>query len=441
MLEHSKKIHNNATLNKALSRPKAPKPQAPQPKRVLNGGVSRDVRTIESFIGRGGAGADWAFKALDPCSEQKEGGKRIPDRTASATVAFEGRSDALISAPTEVSAGEEWDCMIVAIPVPESPFLVFKRAAGGASWGTPNVHEMPSISSGNVVTATWKVNQDGWPSLGVNGAAYRTTYKGFSVVFDASDLNNEGRVYAGQLRGGITSRMTGDPGAGDFGNHPTYIIDQIPEGPQALDSACSGMVRMKAREGIYVPCRFTDPEHVYQKTPWSHINNAGTGAAGGSNVLGDVRYQFATVLGGTGGVEAGLPVTGGDPLLTRVVSGIDNTQVGVAMFMGIHKSANLDLKMRLGMEAQSDPGSPWSLFQEDAPLPDMSALTDFVVIQESLAMAYPERFNSFGALIPVIGEAVAAMAGWGIGKATKWLTNRYTNRKRGNARYVEEDVD
>lgn len=392
-----------------------------------------DAKLIEQFIGKRGGG-DWALRALDPCAELVTGAVRIPDKTIGSTASMAFVTDVLVSAPTGITAETEWDCMIVAMPFPEAPFWVWKKPSITTEWNLDpdQVIKFQGLSLGSVtqpnrVEGPFISSRDG-PTLGQFGSAYRTTYKGFSTVFDAPDLHNQGRVYAGQMRSEPnTNPMTIVPSGseGEF-DAMELFLNKIPVDVAGLQSACPGMVRMRATEGIYVPIHFNLQEHAYQPTVWGPVHQGDT--ANTTQYLHPIQFGFLDSEGQRHGAIGRLAGDFGNEI--AVCSGSDNTQLGVALFMGMSGAANLDIHCEMGLEVEPSVGSPWYPFQEDAPLPDVTALEEFVIVQDQLAVAYPERYNSFSALIPLIGQAVASLASWGVGTVTRWIGSKYSPKAK-----------
>jgi len=421
--------------------PKKRGQKSPRPQRqvALRGMGGTDTKYIENLIGRGGPGGAWAFKALDPCAEQEEGGLRIPDKTATDTACLEGRADLSVTAPAAVPSDGHWDCLLVSMPLPEAPIWYWTRVSGTDTWtAQPQFIFTPGLTGADLDIETG-VNYGSLktigPTLGQNGDAFRTTYKGFSVIHDSSDLHNEGRVFAGQIRAPPFVGTEPGPDGGPAFTRKFFTFGKIPQDTSALLSSCTEMVRFKAREGIYVPQRFNQPKHAFTSTDWRPLSV-------GSNPkdcegLFSLRYAFVDQ---TGAATQTVTVNGYSPNSDYVVSGADNTQMGVAFFMGIHKESTLDIKLRQCEEVQVAPASPWSFFAEPTPLPDEAAIRDVAIIMDELNVAYPERYNSFGALIPLIGQAVSALVGWGAGKVTNWLSRRY-GKKTAEKRLIYQDEE
>jgi hypothetical protein len=418
VLSHKAARQGQRNRNKVVSR-------YSKPTRGMQG---PDARLIEDFIGRGGSGGSWAFRALDPCAEQLAGGERIPDRTTGETVAFECRGDRTIMPPTDLADSAEWDCLILSMPIPEAPIWIFTKKTSDANWpAQPSIFGDPAVNPGyvwNVHDPTWWKLRSTGPTLGNYSEAFRTTFKGFSVLHDAPDLYNQGRVFLGQYRSHAIkvdyteSALTGNDKGAVTSN---LWFKKIPSDQSALLSACPGMVKMRAVHGAYIPSRFSNPVHTYTDTPWGYLRIDDTAVA--TRGLSAVTYEMTDGNGNNLGEHT---LTGTDASAWTVVSGTDNTQVGVCLFTGMAKQATLDIKLRFGLEAQAAPASPWSLFTEETPYPDEAAITEMAIIQDKMDTGYPESYNSFGALIPVIGGIVAEIARWGIGKATAWFTKRYS---------------
>lgn len=380
------------------------------------------------------------MKGLDPCADSIVGGTRIPDQTIGRTVAFEYKDDILVSAPSGVSADLEWDCLILQLPIPEMPYLICKKKSTDTAWLYRDLSDantlgvsLPSLNyakvRSNQLSTPWRAETEG-ATLGQICTAFRTTFKGVSVVFDAPDLHNEGRVYSGNIRTEITTaqvEIVDESGTTSTYNHPSYIIDKIPVDERALISVCPEMMRAKAREGAYLPARFMNQAHDYSKCSWEPIAHGDLVAK--TRFLGNVEVGFLDA-------DSTIPSWGGQQQLVNpgghavAISGTDNTQLGVMLFKGLSGAANLDIKMRMGLEFAASPGSPAAPAMADAPTADAKALEDFFLIQHKLDTAYPERYNSLGALIPLIGQAVSALAGWAIPKAANWVSNSLKPRRK-----------
>lgn len=242
-----------------------------------------DAQLIEDAIGMRGGGP-WVMKGLDPCADSIIGGTRIPDQTIGRTVAFEYKDDILVTAPSGVTADLEWDCLILQLPIPEMPYLICKKKSTDTAWLYRDLSDantlgvsLPSLNyakvRSNQLSTPWRAETEG-ATLGQICTAFRTTFKGVSVVFDAPDLHNEGRVYSGNIRTEITTaqvEIVDESGVTSTYNHPSYIIDKIPVDERALISVCPEMMRAKAREGAYLPARFMNQAHDYSKCSWEPI--------------------------------------------------------------------------------------------------------------------------------------------------------------------------
>jgi hypothetical protein len=404
--------------------------------KILGGSNGPNATMIEKMIGRGGAGGQWAFRALDPCAEQKTGGERIPDLTATSTVCFEGRVDRVINSPTQPTPVVNWDCLIVSMPLPEAPIWVFKKLSGGPSWGTPDVIYAPGVNYGTLKASSgtpWDTpGVPRFPTLGQEGVGYRTTYKGFSVIHNSNDLSNQGLVYGAQMRGMVGKSIHNIGNGTD--QQPQLSIEKIPYDAGALVSACPNYYRGPAKHGIYVPVRFSQSTHLYEPTDWARLSNDSTVTECKQTSM--VRYGFTNDQNApVPGYPLDWGYTDGDNAILYNVSGSDNTQMGIALFTGVAHDAILDIKLRMGMEAQPSPGGGWVLFQSDAPLPDKQALEDMIVIQDQLDVAYPEHMNSLGALIPIIGAALGNLLEYGAGKVVSWFSNRYNNQANTASRF------
>jgi hypothetical protein len=403
--------------------------------------VPKTVNAIEQCIGRTQAGGDFVIRALDPCAEVKTGGTCIPDLTANSTVAMNFNSDFTMVAPANLG-DEDWDAYIMLTNLPEAPVLYWTKKSSQADFDfndDPTIITAPSIvyasTESPLPLATsnkhpWELKTDG-PTLGQYSSAFRTTFKGLSCIVDMPTLNNEGRVHAGQLRIPPTeiTQLCGQVDAtGNIIKETgvsvnAYVIGKLPTNVAALKAACPNFLRSHARNGFYIPGFFNQSTHTYTPCPWDPM--ATTSRLEESRVIKGVHLEFIDETGKKAFDRVLTQRIGGSGDKYQVaVSGADNTQVGIAIISGVTKSAIFDLRLELGVEAVASANSPWYPFQRNAPLPDLAALQEHFIIQNQMAPAYVEKFNSAALLVPVIGAIVSTLVPMGIEYVTKWLKKR-----------------
>jgi hypothetical protein len=404
--------------------------------------ASATAKRVEQLIGKRGGG-EWAFRALDPCAENpySERACKIPDQTSSSTVALNMRTDFIIPAPSD----KKWDCMIVSLPFGEVPMIHMVKESTSDEWDLAtapfkHVHNYPSLVYGRVKanhgSGAFQAVTEG-PSFGQLGDQYRATYKGFSIVHIANDLTNEGMVYAGQISMPPSSKVLEVRDADDternINNSFTQLsVAKIPYNISALIASCPGYTRTKAKEGVYIANKFVNAAHKYTSTDWVPIIIGAQPSATTSTNTVEVSFvdeqknrQLTTLLADSVAGE------------TLTVSGYDNTQVGVVIFEGLNPLSSLDVKLRGGFEAVPAPSSAWFPFATESPMTDNEALEEFYSIQSRLPDAYPERYNSWGALIPLLANVASGVVGWGVERIRTALNQRYGPKPQ----YIEESVD
>jgi hypothetical protein len=405
-----------------------------------------DARAIEEHIGRGGAGGAWGMMALDPFAETLMSAVRIPDNTVGQTAAFLSRFEHTIAPPASLPLNTMWDCVVITLPFPEAPVLCFTKPSINPLFpvGLPDGPTGQTIllwgqavTPGSVTGNSSNILATPSPSFLTNAEAFRTTHKGISIIYDDAEIEKRGRVFGMQMRTAIQTitREGSDTDAGPpvvwDGEMSTSLQQhRIPLDQGSMYSTCPDMSRWLAKHGAYLVNRFTQPIHPYMSS------------SGRSRVVGDKDTRAKKVnlsfVYDDGTEQAyNLQYLG----KRAVVSGQDNTQIGIMLFKGLGSTGTLDLKFVQGHEVQVDPGTPWSLFVEKAPDPDQKALDDQILIQDRLPYVYPEKYNAWAALIPVIGNVIASLATWGLGKAINWVTSRKPKSNVNAANHAIFDAD
>jgi hypothetical protein len=390
-----------------------------------------DIRSIEEHIGRGGEAGVWAMMALDPMAEADVGGCRIPDKTVGSTAAFVARNDTTISRPPGLPSDVDlWDCLILCLNMPEAPFVYFTKATKEPKWVLDNMHvlSMPTLDPAyHSYNKTAITSELGSPKLLRDAEAFRTTHKGISIMYDAPSLFDQGRAFCCQMRAtpNITEKTSADTGEGlEKQICKTAEYFKIPGDQGTMYSVAPEMTRFKAKHGVYMPMRFNNVIHNYTTTSGA---TKAKGEQDNRMISGLIQLQYSD---GTVSPSFRLSSADGPKDGSELgVSGLDNTQVGIILFKGLSELATLDVKMLEGIECQCDPAASWCNFMERVPDVDEKALEMQVTIADRLPMAYPERYNAWGALVPVIGQVLGSVLQWGVGKVTTWLSNRQRSRE------------
>lgn len=397
-------------------------------------------------LGNTSEGTYWAMRALHPCDETRGGGTAIPDQSATQSANLEYRVDSVIA-----TAGDpdiNWDCQLLFIPFGELP-VVYRRRQIGADW-SPWFGLAPNgsfIQPGDLTLGTGDASatpptwigpaETSSPSLLKSTTGYRSTYRGVTVILNASSLANEGYVTAGQWesRPDVGESALAELGATPPENASQYkvaVINDVPTDPSQIITKCPETGQWEARKGIYMPLRFPDPAHQYT-TP------AGTET---SNIIADIVVASPIQILPSGSSASTLVRNSNVSNTVHTVSGTVNLNLGTAIFSGLNANASLVIKCRAGMELVPVSDSPMSGFIAEAPLKDGAAIDAVQGIASKLPVVYEARFNSLGAIVPYILKAakyiIPAVAPWLVGKVRGWLGGK---APAPAPRYIEEPVD
>lgn len=452
LLTHMKQVHKQKTKSAHVAK-KSVNLNTKGLRHNAKLGVTRyvnpmDARAIEDHIGRGGEGGAWAMMALDPFAETVMTAVRIPDNTVGMTASFLSRFESTVAPPTGATSTATWDCLVITLPFPEAPVLVYKKLSSDLRWPgavTATANEAQVISANGIPPGWSALNHSNvvgaQPTFLANAEAFRTTHKGLSIIYDDSALEKRGRVFSMQMRTAIQTfsqesvDVTGTPPDTVWDGRMSKNLTQyrIPADQTSMYAVVPDMTRWKAEHGVYVVNRFTNVVHAYQ-------SSSGIAKVPGNK---DPRmYQVTIGLVYEDGTEQltvlETPISTTAARQYMRVSGQDNTQIAVVLFKGLGGTGVLDLKFVQGSEVQVDSATPWALFNEKAPDPDQAALDDQIVIQDRLPYAYPEKYNAWGALIPVIGAVLNSILPWAAGKVGGWISSKLQPKK---AEYVDLPLD
>lgn len=431
-------------------------------------GLHRQI--VERLI-RGGfdpakaaADLDWLIKALHPAWTRTCGS--IPDHSLVPSITPDYVVQHTLSCPAAIAAGgNNWDALIFQ-PPGDVTAAVMVAAIAGVNWETAgqsanggadggvvgpvflrtqgfslaslqrgfNVYT--SATSGNFPTAayTWV------PEIQAN--ASRLRYKSLTVYPVASDLYNQGTIYAGNFararaRGadfgkwGFGTQLVGAPPAG-FLTSALYTSQQMVTVP--FDEANMSLLDPSAvgwpfRNGAYIPGRWMNPSIDWTPRPMLQSSSVfyGTdtaalpaqqrvGGLSGTFTPTPVCDQVVFMVSNPGGNPAFLPVpwlndslqaaTGAIPYEAYETSTYDMA-IPVVIVRGMAPPASLTIRCFVGPEYTPDLTSPALQFSKTpvAPAPQVMALY-YAILSELGRTVYPSSFNSFATILQSIGNVV-----------------------------------
>lgn len=381
-------------------------PRAPKGKKEQAGGYDPYMSgttnllrpVVDRHLGTSAEGRRYALRHLHPCDETLAGGERIPDEWAGSSAALELRARGRVAAPGQGS----WDCALLCFPSPDCPVVIVTRSSG-AEWptapGTRTPIQFPilPLQHGSGVPGR----------LAHMASSYRGVYKGVTVHHVKSSLNNQGMVYAGQWSQipDVELDTSTNPA------QPVNLYNSLPLEIDDLYGKDASMTAREAKEGVYMPFRFSQPTYTYQ---------AGTATTGKAT---SVQYTYFK----TDGSEQLSTVdnTNGSWCNTSPHIGLN---MGVILFTGLDVTASLDVKVRQGLEVITEARSPWSGFLETGPPLDRMALDRVRYVSSQLAGSYPSAYNDFGLLSgPIAALAAKAVLGGALG----WGTSKVLDSIKG----------
>jgi hypothetical protein len=222
--------------------------------------------------------------------------------------------------------------------------------------------------------------------------------------------------------------------------NPMKIMEfvDIPTEPDDIVIKVGEAMQIEARKGLYMPMRFGDTVHLYCSAEGSAITapigvpptaDANEITCGIPIVLRDVGDDQDRLRFGSGSVWVNGPTVDGDIYFTGTIlttAGAINQLMGCAIFSGLDKKAMLMVKTRTGVELQPEEKSLLAGVVSDPPEVDRVAIDMVQAMSRKLPMAMEHKYNSLGAIIPLMMSAakwaLPIVAPWLIKKIGGWLS-------------------
>jgi len=417
--------------------------------------VPRSIANLNLSLGNTFEGALWARRALHPCDETTGGGVPIPDLSQTESANLESRHYNTITA--ELGGGKDWDCQFVVLPMVDSVCAYRQKTSDSAIWSYWHLVDLSKgvLKPGTITVKDkdWSIKNDGpeaQPTLLRSSTGFRQSFKGITIIHNSNALTNQGYVTAGQwgaLAEEVSINMKFTTEQVDRTPTTCLVLKDIPDNPSEIVRNSPKSGSWEAKHGVYMPMRFNQPKHDYNKSTGNTAEYASTE----NDQLALFRYGYPVVIEGSADnissdeflFQNGL-VWKGKPTLdpqSRVTDGVFytsagsiNQNVGVIMFTGMSSTSHLEVKTRTGVELVPEPNNVMSAFIADAPLRDGAALDMVQAAQTKLQPVYEARYNSAGTIIVAIASAVAALAP---------IVMPFLRKKQPapTPKYVEEPVD
>jgi hypothetical protein len=293
--------------------------------------------------------------------------------------------------PNGINTDETWDMCVIVTPIPECPFIVFKRiSAQGTDWN-------------DLIAGTWALNDNGvnasWWYLPQNlpdGAYPSTNYSHLRLVSRSVTSETVGALlYKG---GTVTSGQV----PANFMFTPYNPSDQLSSSPK-VGTVCWKMPQLgsdvlfqfdrlaKQRDatlGDYNVLRISEPSGCPVDEPTIK-----------SGQLGVCDYT-QTQVNNINWMVSSHHVTYGASF-----------NVGLIYFEAIAPENNIRLKLHGFLEGTPNMGGPLASLSKVAPASDPAAIQLVNDITNELPHSYPASYNDLGGLLGVIGHVIHGVSG------------------------------
>lgn len=403
---------------------------------------------------------EWIVKALDPACDGSAPG--LPDANACRVARPDYRAQTTVGCPP--AANDAWDMIAIAIPG-DNNVLVWAaapRVSGNVDFTQPLA---PADSTCGAIQLQTTFDSYTCPYYAVTGAAgtiglgsragfrmnsngtatFRHQFKSITAEMTAPSLGDQGEVYCAQYpceafssSGAITNAMIVG-GAEVFAIGKSFAIP-LDETNLMLSTPDSYVGR--AKDGLYTVSRLNGPSQPFADVGWhpgspfaAPLFNTGTFFNEVGNEVGSYQPTqfpkfYPKVTTGLAQVcswvNAGI-VTPTIVNSQRFDTGYDNTSITVMIWRGLSGTSvapsSITFKVIVGLETCPRPDSPFRTYIKEPAAYDPRAIEAYYAISLSLASAYPARFNSLGALLPLIGMAATRLWPYALNAARSLATH------------------
>lgn len=433
-----------------------------------NGYLTNKLQGVK--LGSTAAGSEFVRRSAHPCDDTLSGGVPIPDASESSSANIEIRHLDFIGAPTGETTARTWDIQILTLALPDVAVVYRKKFSDKTNWNY--WHSLP-VSGQTIAPGTTKflgaitTLNGGWeeitkPSLVATASSFRQSYRGLTIVPNMSSISNQGFVISGQINNlpsvqslalNYRTDITDDNDANRL-DCVTYV--SIPDNNDQLMSVCPDASTWEAKKGVYMPMHFVQPTHLYNEAVGATYVKATTAGreeishTGYPIVLGTSENTTNDNVNLFSGLIYPDSANLGSPFLTT--AGVVNSTLGVVIMSGISNDASLEVKTRSGLEFVPKPGSAAAPFITEAPLKDQMALDMAQALQKKLPGSFPHRYNSLGALLPMIMSVGKQLLPHILPQLMSFVSGKLQQNfqdvspspspvRRRAVRYVDEDVD
>jgi len=340
----------------------------------------------------------------------------IPDRNCTPSCVVNLREDFVIRPPALIAAGETWSCLLFSIPDVTTPYVFFVARDLATTPGNPlcfNTSVLSPVSQPSVATRSVLANL---------ASATRTIGKSATVRLNAPALSDQGSVYAAQIQS-QTDKQTATfnqlyPAVTPSSANPIQLYatgyrrdlsSMATLRGEGIAQMSSGSYTGQARDGCFMPMRYTDPSLTYTDTS----NDSYLVTDSGSGVR-EVypQFMFRDLTEGVTGTDTFLVLdtrAGVQNMFresdatawssvnaSKSCDGFSHMATGVMSFTGLSSNATLTVRHCETIEALVNTASSWSPFLTESANPDTMAMDNAYMVRQKMADAFPAAYNDFG---------------------------------------------
>lgn len=337
----------------------------------------------------------------------------VPDRKSAPTAILHFDTKYKISNPTIVGGDTTWNCDVQVRPDPLC-FGAYYRASA-SEFAEPITRSETLASGVNRYFLNPQVNGTGaTPELSyaqklafwrANVKQYRCIYAGATLTSDAPSLTDQGTISAAQYS--VMEKNYSIPTLDFAAPTNVYLGRSVKVWESTIPTFDSlqnmpGVYTAKSKDGCYLPLKLAPSDFSFKSTgeaTYVHSDRS-SGIVSEKEVFCSTSTGLSNPYCPCADVVAsdvtGLPT--GDLMLAPSTSNVGHISV-----RGISNSAALYVQLRVGYEVMVMPGSTYSPNLIKLIESDPVALESYFEISRRLADAYPEHYNSLGAILPIIG--------------------------------------
>lgn len=340
------------------------------------------------------------MKALHPATEVVGPLTGVPDLDTQNSLTFEWRQTNTIPAPTGLTAGDTWDVDVVSMPGP-GLFAIYRRKKTVDNWGITNTLVLndqynwgstePTVGANGVISGGSVGN---WPA---DVRLARAMYHSMTIVTNAASLTDQGMMVSGQIPALYETENVGSVVGDNGGTAPLTVrgrsdpsnwnyatcVSRAPDFDTLLQTCPKSEMR-RARDGVYIPTRFTDGQFLWQ-TSRSMVYNGDGPWGGGSAAAWTVDPTFRPV-----------------PQLTRM-------NHGVVCYRGLAPTTSLTMFTRCGVEGAVEATSNFRPFVTPSCAPDMTMIQEYFKLSSMLSETYDSSYNEKDILTSIITELASSL--------------------------------